>query len=74
MKTTQKSKQTPEKDRERGIQLRRGTRAGRRMIVALMVPIVITVREVDTVHVGRVVPVLLRRKLPMGIVRAETTL
>ena len=37
------------------------------MIDALMVPIVVTVREVHAIHVGTVVRVLSGRKLPMSV-------
>ncbi len=44
------------------------------MIVVLMVPIVVTVREVNAVHVGTVVRVLSGRKLPMSVIGAADVL
>ena len=72
MRNAQKSGQLPEKqDRKRGSQLRSNW-ARRQLVVVLIVPVVVPVREVHVVHVGRVVRVLRARPVPMGVVGATS--
>jgi len=57
-------------NRERGFQLRTD-QTGRQLIVALIVPVIVAVRESDIPDVGRVVSVLRARPVPVCVVGAE---
>ena len=66
MKIAPKSGQHHKKDRERGFQLRTD-RAYGNLVVVLMIPIVVSVREVNIMHFVWVVPVLGTRPVPMRV-------